>query len=112
MQSQLKRKPERQPSVLPFKQPKLRTYRKQEHFAILSAVIYTFILGIWTVSSAIKVNTMQHRLQTINDQVTNYRLKNQTLKQDIDQQLSFDNLNTIAHQDHLKLHSNQVQVIK
>lgn len=112
MQSQLKHKIKIQPSVLPSKQPKIKTYRKQEHFAILSAVIYTFALGIWTVNSAIKVNTMQHQLQTINDQVTNYRLKNQTLKQDIDQQLSFDNLNTIAHQDHLKLHPNQIQVIK
>lgn len=75
-------------------------------------LIYTLGLALWTINSAIRVNTAQHELQTVQAQISAYRLKNQNLQQEIDQDLSFDHLNQVAHQDHLKLHPNKLKTIK
>lgn len=93
-------------------QPRLKTYKRQEHWLVAIALIYGLGLALWTINSAIRVNTVQHELQTVQTQISAYRLKNQNLQQEIDQDLSFDHLNQVAHQDHLKLHPNKVKTIK
>ena len=93
-------------------QPHFKTYKRQEHWLVAIALIYTLGLALWTINSAIKVNAAQHELQTVQAQISAYRLKNQNLQQEIDQDLSFDHLNQVAHQDHLKLHPNKVKTIK
>lgn len=92
--------------------PCLKTYKRQEHWILAIALIYGLGLALWTINSAIRVNTAQHKLQTIQTQINAYRLKNQNLQQEIDQDLSFDHLNRVAHQDHLKLHPNNIKTIK
>lgn len=93
-------------------QLRLKTYKRQEHWLVAIALIYTLGLALWTINSAIKVNTAQHELQAVQAQISAYRLKNQNLQQEIDQDLSFDHLNQVAHQDHLKLHPNNIKTIK
>lgn len=93
-------------------QPRLRTYKRQEHWFVAITLIYTLGLALWTINSAIKVNTAQHELQAVQAQISAYQLKNQNLQQEIDQNLSFDHLNQVAHQDHLKLHPNNIKTIK
>ena len=93
-------------------QPRLKTYKRQERWFVIITLIYTLGLALWTINSAIKANTAQHNLQTVQTQISAYRLKNQNLQQEIDQDLSFDHLNQVAHQDHLKLHPNKVKTIK
>lgn len=93
-------------------QPRLKTYKRQEHWLVAIELIYTLGLALWTINSTIKANTAQHNLQTVQTQISAYRLKNQNLQQEIDQDLSFDHLNQVAHQDHLKLHPNNIKTIK
>lgn len=93
-------------------QSHFKTYKRQEHWFAAIVLIYTLGLALWTINSAIRINTAQHELQTVQAQISAYRLKNQNLQQEIDQDLSFDHLNQVAHQDHLKLHPNNVKPIK
>ena len=93
-------------------QPHFKTYKRQEHWFMAITLIYTLGLALWTINSTIRVNTAQHQLQITQAQINAYRLKNQNLQQEIDQNLSFDHLNQVAHQDHLKLHPNNVKPIK
>ena len=93
-------------------QSHFKTYKRQEHWFVAITLIYTLGLTLWTINSTIRINTAQHELQTVQAQINAYRLKNQNLQQEIDQDLSFDHLNQVAHQDHLKLHPNKVKTIK
>ena len=57
-------------------QPRLRTYKRQEHWFVAITLIYTLGLALWTINSAIKVNTAQHELQAVQAHISAYQLKN------------------------------------
>lgn len=50
-----------------------KTYKRQEHWLVAITLIYTLGLALWTINSAIRVNTAQHELQTVQAQINAYR---------------------------------------
>lgn len=89
-----------------------KLYKKHEHMMIMSVLVWALVCALITINSSINVNIKQHELQTIQEKTLNYKNKNQTLKQEISDKLSFSNVNDLAHQLGLNTTNNNVKDIK
>lgn len=89
-----------------------KLYKKHEHMMTVGVLVWALVCALITINSSINVNTKQHELQTIQEKTLNYKNKNQTLKQEISDKLSFSNVNDLAHQLGLNTTNNNVKDIK
>lgn len=89
-----------------------KLYKKHEHMMTVGILVWALVCALITINSSINVNTKQHELQTIQEKTLNYKNKNQTLKQEISDKLSFSNVNDLAHQLGLNTTNNNVKDIK
>lgn len=89
-----------------------KLYKKHEHMMAVGVLVWALVCALITINSSINVNTKQHKLQTIQEKTLNYKNKNQTLKQEISDKLSFSNVNDLAHQLGLNTTNNNVKDIK
>lgn len=89
-----------------------KLYKKHEHMMTVGVLVWALVCALITINSSINVNTKQHELQTIQEKTLNYKNKNQTLKQEISDKLSFSNVNDLVHQLGLNTTNNNVKDIK
>lgn len=89
-----------------------RLYKRHEHMMIIGMLAWALVCALVTINSSINVNIKQHKLQVIQEKVLNYKNKNQTLKQEITDKLSFSNVNDLVHQLGLNTTNNNVKDIK